>query len=72
MKNRESIDQRPTVAEVLAHEAYPDTIWDLTPTQSGLLPVAADRGGPINISWQVHGHGDIKLVVCPESIHLAI
>lgn len=50
--------------EILAHPAYPDTIWNLTPTQSGRLPVAADRGGPINIEWEVHGTGDIKLVVC--------
>jgi len=47
----------------LAHKAYPEAIWNLTPTQSGKLPVAAGRGGPFNIDWEVHGHGDIKLVV---------
>jgi len=60
---RESIAQRPTVAQILEHPAYPDTIWNLTPTQSGKLPVAAGRGGPFKIDWEVHGHGDIKLVV---------
>jgi len=25
--------------------------------------VAAGRGGPFKIDWEVHGHGDIKLVV---------
>ncbi|CAL3970023.1 unnamed protein product [Diplocarpon coronariae] len=54
--------QRPLVAEILAHPSYPDTIWKLTPTQSGLLPVAADRGGPINIDWEVHGTGDTKVI----------
>lgn len=54
---------RPTVQEILASPIYPDTIWNLTPTKKGLLPVAANRGGPINIEWEVHGHGDIKLVV---------
>lgn len=54
------------MAEVLANPAYPTTIWDLTPTQSGRLPVAKNRGGPINIEWEVHGTGDIKLVVCSE------
>ncbi|KAL3426859.1 glycylpeptide N-tetradecanoyltransferase, partial [Phlyctema vagabunda] len=49
-------------AEILAHPSYEDTIWKLKPTQSGLLPVAKSRGGPIKISWEVHGHGDIKLV----------
>jgi len=39
-------------------------LWNLTPDQSGLLPVAASRGGPVNIEWEVHGRGDIKLIVC--------
>lgn len=57
-------DSRPNVEQVLAHPAYPDTIWNFKPTQSGKLPVAVGRGGPINIDYEVHGHGDIKLVVC--------
>jgi hypothetical protein len=28
-----------------------------------MLPVASGRGGPFNICWEVHGSGDIKLVV---------
>jgi hypothetical protein len=57
-------DKPPTVAEILAHPSYPDTIFKLTPTQSGKLAVAAKRGGPFNIEWEIHGKGDIKLVVC--------
>jgi hypothetical protein len=38
-------------------------IWTFKPTQSGKLPVAVGRGGPVKIDWEVHGHGDIKLVV---------
>jgi len=56
------MEQRPTVAEVLAHPSYPQTLWNLTPTQSGRLPVAKDRGGPFNIEWEVHGKGDTKLI----------
>ncbi|TVY28011.1 3-oxoadipate enol-lactonase [Lachnellula hyalina] len=67
--NNKSRANRPKVAEILAHTAYPDTIWKLTPTQSGQLPVASTRGGPIKIDWEVHGHGDIKLVV---SEHLVL
>ena len=52
------------VEEVLAHPAYPTAVWKLKPTQSGMLPVASGRGGPFNIYWEVHGTGDIKLVVC--------
>ena len=56
--------KRPTVAEVLADPLYEQTLFKLTPTKSGKLPVAKGRGGPIDIEWEVHGHGDIKLVVC--------
>jgi len=55
----------PPVAEVLAHPAYPTAIWQLEPDRSGLAPVAIGRGGPFNISWEVHGTGPIKLVVSP-------
>jgi hypothetical protein len=54
---------RPIVEEVLSHPAYPTAVWKLKPTQSGMLPVASGRGGPFNICWEVHGSGDIKLVV---------
>ncbi|KAL2060562.1 hypothetical protein VTL71DRAFT_9203 [Oculimacula yallundae] len=53
---------RPLVADILAHPSYPDTVWKLTPTQSGQLPVAAARGGPIKIDWEVHGKGETKMV----------
>lgn len=49
--------------DVLEHPTYPSTIWQLKPDQQGKLSVAEDRGGPFNIAWEVHGHGDIKLVV---------
>ena len=49
--------------EILQHPTYPDTIWNLTPTQTGMLPVAAGRGGPFKLKWEVHGNGPIKLVV---------
>jgi hypothetical protein len=55
---------RPTAAQVQELDAYPDTIWNLTPSKSGRLPVAKGRGGPFMIDWEVHGTGDIKLVVC--------
>jgi hypothetical protein len=59
---------RPDVATILAHPSYPDTIWKLTPTQSGQLPVAAGRGGPFKIDWEVHGSGPIKMIVCISSL----
>lgn len=59
------------MAQVLAHPSYPDTIFQLTPTKCGKLPVAAKRGGPFNIDWEVHGDGDIKLVVCDTPLFLS-
>ena len=68
--SRVSRASQPTVAEIIAHPTYSDTVFNLTPTQSGKLPVAAKRGGPFNIDWQVHGKGDIKLVVCLTSLRV--
>ncbi|KAJ4195753.1 hypothetical protein FALCPG4_003687 [Fusarium falciforme] len=53
----------PSTEETLKHPAYPATIWALEPHQKGKLPVAKDRGGPVNIAWEVHGDGPIKLVL---------
>lgn len=49
--------------EVLQHPSYPDAIFDLKPTRSGLLPVANGRGGPFKIGWEVHGEGPIRMLV---------
>jgi hypothetical protein len=48
---------------LLKHPEYAHTIWDLTPAQKGKAVVANARGGPINIAYEVHGHGDRHLVV---------
>ncbi|KAI0007752.1 alpha/beta-hydrolase [Xylariaceae sp. FL0662B] len=53
----------PSVDEVAKHPAFPTALWQLEPHQSGLLPVAASRDGPLDISWEVHGEGPIKLVL---------
>jgi glycylpeptide N-tetradecanoyltransferase len=58
---------RPLVEEVLAHPVYPTAIWKLKPDQEGMLPVASGRGGPFNLYWQVHGTGNIKLIVRIEA-----
>ncbi|CAK7230665.1 hypothetical protein SEUCBS140593_007666 [Sporothrix eucalyptigena] len=51
-----------TVAETLKHPSYSDATFNLQPTRSGRLPVAAGRGGPLRIGWEVHGEGPIKIV----------
>ncbi|KAI1324773.1 Alpha/Beta hydrolase protein [Xylariaceae sp. FL0255] len=52
----------PKVDDLVKTEAFPSATWELEPHRSGFLPVAAGRGGPINISWETHGEGPIKLV----------
>lgn len=59
-----------TAAEIMAHPAYNTVEWDLPPTKQGTSQVAKGRpGGPFNLYWEVHGTGDIKLVVsCTSSL----
>lgn len=56
--------QLPIVSDVLKHPAFPTATWHLEPTRAGLLPVAEGRGGPLKISWAIHGHGPVKMIVC--------
>ncbi|KAI1252310.1 hypothetical protein MGN70_006884 [Eutypa lata] len=53
----------PTVEEITNDPAFPTAIWQLEPHQKGFLPVAVGRGGPLNISWEIHGEGPIKLLL---------
>ena len=58
-----------TADELLKHPEYEHTIWKLEPTQAGKVPVAKERGGPLNIAYEVHGRGNTHLVVrCPSLI----
>ncbi|KAK3305655.1 Alpha/Beta hydrolase protein [Chaetomium strumarium] len=52
----------PTVAETLKHPAFPTATFRFEPDRKGLVPVAEGRGGPVNISWEIHGAGPIKLI----------
>ncbi|OTA89058.1 hypothetical protein M434DRAFT_113461 [Hypoxylon sp. CO27-5] len=53
----------PSVEDVVKSPAFPTAIWQLEPHRSGLLSVAAGRGGPLNISWEVHGDGALRLIL---------
>ncbi|KAI0203481.1 Alpha/Beta hydrolase protein [Astrocystis sublimbata] len=52
----------PTAAEVAKTDAYPGVTWRLEPHSEGETPVAAGRGGPFKIHWEVHGDGPVKLI----------
>ena len=53
-------------ADIVKHPEYDKVWWDLQPAQSGKVAVAKDRWGPINIAYEVHGTGPVKLVVCSQ------
>ena len=46
-----------TVAEVQEHPEYPHVQWDLKPDSKGKINVAAGRGGPFKLAYEIHGHG---------------
>ncbi|KAH8682748.1 Alpha/Beta hydrolase protein [Xylariales sp. PMI_506] len=52
----------PLVDDVKKLAAFSTAIWQLEPHRKGLAPVAAGRGGPFNIDWEIHGDGPIKVV----------
>ena len=50
--------------EVIKHSAYNTINYDLPATTSGSCTVAQNRrGGPLNINYEIHGTGPVKLVV---------
>ena len=52
-----------TAAQILKHPELTKVTWDLKPTKAGDVQVAEGRGGPFPISYEIHGRGDVKLVV---------
>lgn len=56
-------DRPLSAAEVQAHPEFPYITWNLKPKSQGKLSVAKNRGGPLDIAWEVHGEGENKMVV---------
>lgn len=52
-----------TAAQLQEHPEFPYVNWELTPTKKGRVAAAKDRGGPINIAYEVHGNGPSHIVV---------
>ena len=57
-----------TAEELQKHPEYEHTIWKLKPDHQGKVAVAKDRGGPLDIAYEVHGHGDRKIVVSTQML----
>ena len=54
-----------TAAQLTQHPAFDTVIWHLKPTKKGKCAVAHGRRGPIDIAYEIHGTGPIRLVVSP-------
>lgn len=52
-----------SAAQILVHPGYQGVIWDLKPTTSGKCSVGADRGGPFDLAYEIHGNGPIHMIV---------
>ena len=52
-----------TAAELEAHPNFGKTRRELQPDQKGRCRVATHRGGPLEIAYEVHGHGPVHIVV---------
>ncbi|KAL5693563.1 hypothetical protein EMGR_004583 [Emarellia grisea] len=56
-------DEGLSIEKIIAHPAYDTVDWKLPPTTSGRALVAQNRrGGPINLNYEIHGTGPVKLV----------
>lgn len=56
-------------AEILVHPAFSTIEWDLPPTREGYCDVALGRpGGPFKLYWEIHGQGEVKIVVGTEPL----
>ncbi|KAG5979623.1 hypothetical protein E4U55_004951 [Claviceps digitariae] len=53
----------PSCEETMQHRAYESAIWGLEPHSCGKLAVAEGRGGPLELYWEVHGEGEMKIVL---------
>ncbi|KAH8886252.1 alpha/beta-hydrolase [Thozetella sp. PMI_491] len=56
-------ERLPSLDEICKHQAFLTAIWQLEPSQSGILSIDPKNGGPYPISWEVHGEGPVKLIL---------
>ncbi|KAF1986702.1 hypothetical protein K402DRAFT_393323 [Aulographum hederae CBS 113979] len=58
------VTRQLTADELLKHPEFNHVTWPLKPDKAGVLTVAKDRrGGPVDISYEIHGHGPKHLIV---------
>lgn len=58
----EEAKRQMTPEQVQAHPEYPHITWDLKPDKAEKVDVAAGRGGPFKLAYEIHGHGPKKVI----------
>ncbi|WPH01342.1 Hypothetical protein R9X50_00418300 [Acrodontium crateriforme] len=51
------IGKQLSAEEIIKHPEYPHVNWDLKPEKREAIDVAAGRGGPFKLAYELHGHG---------------
>lgn len=60
---REQIGKQLSAEEVQNHPEFQHVNWDLPYERRELIDVAAGRGGPFKLAYELHGKGPSKIVV---------
>jgi len=60
------IGKQLSAEEVQAHPEYSHVDWDLKAEKKERIDVADGRGGPFKLSYELHGRGPRKIVVCSD------
>lgn len=53
----------PTIEHVKTHPAFDTALWNLRPSQSGIVLAGQGITYPAKVSWEIHGHGPIRVIV---------
>lgn len=59
-----------TAAELQLHPEYPHVHWNMTADKKEKINVAAGRGGPFKIAYELHGHGPRHIIASTQSLSL--
>lgn len=58
----QSMSRPLTAVEVQAHPEFPHVHWKLKAEREGRVGVAAGRGGPFELAYELHGHGPSRII----------
>ena len=66
----QDIGKQMSTDEILAHPEFQHVNWDLKPEKREKITVAAGRGGPFHLAYELHGRGPRKIIVRASPYHI--